>query len=96
MNVDEALLKRLEKLSQIEIKDEKRQETIDQLQNILSFVENLSEIDTEDEQTKFMMHETATQVREDVPRDTSSVADEILSHAPKSEDHLFIVPKIIE
>ncbi len=96
MNVDETLLQKLEKLSQIKIDDAKRKETIDQLQNVLSFVENLSEIETADDQSKFLMRDEATQLRADEPRDAHTISDDILSHAPKAEDHLFVVPKIIE
>lgn len=96
MNVDEALLSKLEKLSQIKIDDSKRQETIGQLQNILSFVENLSEIQTQNDQAKFLMTQEPTQLRADTPRDSHAISDDILDHAPKSADHLFVVPKIIE
>jgi len=96
MNVDNELLKKLEKLSHIEISEDKRDETIAQLQNVLSFVENISDIDTEDEATKFMMGDKATGLREDTPISSTEIADGILSHAPKSADHSFAVPKIIE
>lgn len=96
MNVDNDLLKKLEKLSHIEISDDKRDETIAQLQNVLSFVENISDIDTDNEATKFTMAETPTALREDTPISSTEIADAILSHAPKSSDHSFAVPKIIE
>ena len=96
MNVDETLLQKLEKLSQIKIDDSKRDETISQLQNVLSFVENLSEIETSHDQTKFLMTDEPTQLRADEARDAHTISDDILNHAPKAEDHLFVVPKIIE
>ena len=96
MHVDETLLAKLEKLSHIKIDDDKRTETIDQLQNILSFVENLSDINTDDASAKFLMGDAPTALREDTPQSKTSIADAILDHAPKSENHLFVVPKIIE
>ena len=96
MNVDNDLLKKLEKLSHIEISEDKREETISQLQNVLSFVENISDINTDDEATKFMMGDNATALREDTPISSTDVADAILSHAPKSAENSFVVPKIIE
>lgn len=96
MNVDNDLLKRLEKLSNLEIAEDKRQETIEQLQNVLSFVENISDIDTSDESTKFAMNDSATQLRADEPKSSTEIADQILDHAYKSENHSFTVPKIIE
>ena len=96
MRVDETLLKKLEKLSYIEIKEEKRAQTIEQLQEILSFVENLNDIDTEGVDTKFLMTEQATRLRSDEPLSKTDIADAILEHAPRSEEHFFVVPKIIE
>ncbi len=96
MRVDDTLLKKLEKLSYIEIKEEKRAQTIEQLQEILSFVENLNDIDTQSEDTKFLMTKQATHLRADEPLSKTEIADDILEHAPRSEAHLFVVPKIIE
>lgn len=96
MHVDEALLAKLEKLSHIQIDDSKRQETITNLQNILSFVENLSEIDTHDTQEKFLMTRDATPMREDIAVCKTDIADAILSNAPHTQAHFFVVPKIIE
>ena len=41
MQVDDALLSRLEKLSYLKISDDKRQEIIAQLSEIVGFVDNL-------------------------------------------------------
>ena len=43
MQVDDALLTKLEKLSFVKISDDKREEIIGQLSEIVSFVDNLSE-----------------------------------------------------
>lgn len=96
MHVDETLLKKLEKLSLVEIKEEKRAQTIEQLQEFLSFVENLNEVDTQALDTKFVMTNQSTQLRADEPISKTAIADDILAHAPRSEAHLFVVPKIIE
>jgi aspartyl-tRNA(Asn)/glutamyl-tRNA(Gln) amidotransferase subunit C len=96
MNVDNDLLKKLEKLSNLEIAEDKREETIAQLQNVLSFVENISDVDTSDESTKFTMSQNATRLRADEAVSSTAIADDILSHAPKSDNHSFSVPKIIE
>lgn len=97
MTVDETLLTKLEKLSNLKVADAKRPEMIEQLQSILSFVENLSELKTQNEETKFLMErDIHTTLRKDEIVKSTIVADDILSHAPRSEDHAFVVPKIIE
>ncbi len=96
MQIDDALLKKLEKLSYLEIADEKREEIISQLSEIVSFVDNLSELETNDIDPTFSMTDKGTSLREDVPASSKEVSDSILSNAPQSEDNFFIVPKIIE
>jgi aspartyl-tRNA(Asn)/glutamyl-tRNA(Gln) amidotransferase subunit C len=96
MQVDDALLTRLEKLSYLRISDDKRAEIIDQLSEIVNFVDNLSELDTSSTDDTFAMTDNGTLTREDTPVCNTQINDDILEHAPQSDDHFFIVPKIIE
>jgi len=96
MQVDDALLRKLEKLSFLKINDDKREEIITQLSEIVSFVDNLSELDTTGIDDKFAMSDNATPLREDNATSSMTVGEDILKHAPQSADNFFIVPKIIE
>lgn len=96
MQVDDALLTRLEKLSFLKVSDDKREEIISQLSEIVTFVDNLSELNTDGVDAKFAMNDSSTFVREDSPSCDTSINDDILKNAPQSGDHFFIVPKIIE
>ena len=96
MQVDDQLLTKLEKLSFLKVSDDKREEIVKQLSEIVSFVDNLSELNTDGVDDNFSMSDTSTFTREDSPMCNRSVNDDILKNAPKSGDHFFIVPKIIE
>ena len=96
MQIDDDLLKRLEKLSMIKIDDDKREKIISDLSEFLNFAENLKELDTSDVDDKFAMDDNETITREDVANCDTSINESILSNAPQSEDNFFIVPKIIE
>ncbi len=96
MQVDDALLTRLEKLSFLTIDATKREEIIAQLSGIVEFVDNLSALDTENVDDNFAMNESGTPIREDKSSCDSRINDDILEHAPRSQEHFFIVPKIIE
>lgn len=96
MQVDDALLTRLEKLSFLTVDASKRAEIVAQLSGIVDFVDNLSELNTENVDDKFAMNESGTPIREDKSACDINVNDDILEHAPRSEEHFFIVPKIIE
>lgn len=96
MQVDNTLLSRLEKLSFLKISDDKREEIISQLSEIVNFVDNLSLLDTQNVDEKFAMSDDATFLREDIALCDTSINESILKNAPLSNDNFFIVPKIIE
>ncbi len=96
MQVDDKLLSKLEKLSFLKVDENKREEIIGQLSEIVSFVDNLSELNTDGVDDNFSMTSDATPTREDKPSCDASINDDIIKNAPHSGDHFFIVPKIIE
>ncbi|MFZ2968168.1 MAG: Asp-tRNA(Asn)/Glu-tRNA(Gln) amidotransferase subunit GatC [Sulfuricurvum sp.] len=96
MHVDETLLQRLEKLSFLQIPPEDRQEMIDQLSEIVSFVDNLSALNTDAIDPTFSMEGASTLLRDDHGIVDKTINNDILEHAPHAQDHFFIVPKIIE
>ena len=96
MHIDEKLLEKLEKLSNLKVPEEKRGEIEQQLSDIVGFVENLNELNTDGVEATFSTVESGATLREDVPHQDRTVGDDLLSHAPKAEEHFFIVPKIIE
>jgi len=94
--INDELLSKLEKLSSLKIADEKREETIKEIGQIVDFVENLNELDLSDKDDHFSTIQGGTPFREDEPSVNSETIETILSHAPKSEGGFFVVPKIIE
>jgi len=96
LQIDDALLTKLEKLSYLEISEDKRKEVISQLSEIVSFVDNLSELETKDLDPTFSMTDKGTQLRMDEAKSSKEVSQSILENSPLSEDNFFIVPKIIE
>ena len=96
MQVDDALLSKLEKLSFLKVDEDKREEIIEQLSEIVTFVDNLSELNTDGVDDNFAMSDDETKLRADIPNVDTQINDDIINNAPKSGDHFFIVPKIIE
>ncbi len=91
-----SVLEKLERLSHLRIAEEKREEVLQQLSEILEYVENLNELDTEELDSYFSTLEGGTPMREDLPVRNPEVPRIILEHAPESRDDFFIVPAIIE
>ncbi|WQZ65512.1 Asp-tRNA(Asn)/Glu-tRNA(Gln) amidotransferase subunit GatC [Helicobacter pylori] len=93
MQIDDALLQRLEKLSMLEIKDEHKESVKGHLAEVLGFVENIFALETHDLKADA---ELCTPLREDEPKSQPHIAKNILSQNKHSQDHYFVVPKIIE
>ena len=96
MSIDQQTLSKLEKLSHLTIAEEKREEVLQQLSEILAYVENLNELDTEGLESYFSTLEGGTPLREDIPGNDPEVPRIILDHAPESRDDYFIVPAVID
>ncbi len=93
MKIDEKLLAKLEKLSMIQVED--KESMINDLNQIVEFVEILNEVDTSNIEATFNTLNAATPMREDNPVDNDAIKT-ILANAPKVDGNYFIVPKIIE
>ncbi len=96
MQIDYNTLEKLEKLSHLRVEEEKRKEILEQLSEILKYVDNLNELDTDRLDSYFSTLEGGTPMREDVVSSNLEVSKSILKNAPKSQDDFFVVPAIIE
>jgi len=66
MQVDDKLLSKLEKLSFLKVDENKREEMIGQLSEIVSFVDNISSLNTDGVDDNFAMGTNSTPTRQDV------------------------------
>ncbi len=96
MHIDNTILEKLEKLSHLHIDESKKPEVIGQLSEILAYIENLNELNTDHLDASFSTLEGGTPMREDIPQQQPEIAQSILSHSPRHEDDFFVVPAIIE
>ena len=96
MKIDHTVLAKLEKLSHLRVDESKKEEIIAQLTEIVSYVENLSELDTSSLDASFSTLRGGTPMRSDIPANDPQVPRSILDHAPQSDDDFFVVPAIIE
>ncbi len=69
MQIDNTVLAKLEKLSHLRIDDSKKEEVMEQLTGILSYIENLNELDTDALSPTFSTLDGGTPLREDTPRE---------------------------
>jgi aspartyl-tRNA(Asn)/glutamyl-tRNA(Gln) amidotransferase subunit C len=95
MSVDTATVRRIAHLARIAVKDDEVEPLKDELNGILAFVEQLSEVNVEGVEPMTSVMPMAMNKREDVVTD-GGIADDIVKNAPATEDHFFLVPKVVE
>lgn len=95
MQIDEKLLNKLEKLSALKISEEKRQSVIDELSEIVNFVDKLNALDLSQNEVAISTLKGGTPLRTDEEK-TSAVVENVLKNSPSHEGRFFSVPKIIE
>lgn len=92
--IDIAILEKVSQLARLKLTEEERKALGKQLVDILNFVQQLSEVNT-DGVKPFSMQSEGTPMREDMPYESFS-QEEALMNAPQKEEGFFVVPKILE
>ena len=95
MSVDTATVRRIAHLARIAVADDEVEHLKDELNGILAFVEQLSEVNVEGVEPMTSVTPMAMKKREDTVTD-GNIADDIVKNAPATEDHFFLVPKVVE
>jgi aspartyl-tRNA(Asn)/glutamyl-tRNA(Gln) amidotransferase subunit C len=95
MSVDAATVRRIAQLARIAVAEQEVPHLQGELNAILAFVEQLSEVNIEDVEPMTSVTPMEMKKRQDVVND-GEIADEIVANAPESQDHFFLVPKVVE
>ena len=95
MSVDSATVRRIAHLARIAVADEEVEHLRGELNAILAFVEQLSEVNVESVEPMTSVTPMTMKKRADVVTD-GEIADLVIKNAPASEDHFFLVPKVVE
>ena len=95
MSVDLATVKRVARLSRIAVSDDEANTMLGQLNGILGFVEQLSEVNVDGVEPMTSVTPVAMKKRPDVVTDGDK-ADDIVANAPVTDRNFFMVPKVVE
>lgn len=95
MSVDSSTVRRIAHLSRIAIEDVEVERLRGELNAILAFVEQLAAVNVEGVEPIASALPMQLKKRADVVTD-GGLADDVLANAPASEDHYFVVPKVVE
>jgi aspartyl-tRNA(Asn)/glutamyl-tRNA(Gln) amidotransferase subunit C len=95
MSVDATTVRRIAHLARIAVTDAEVPHLQGELNAILAFVEQLSEVDVEGVEPMTSVMPVEMKKRTDVVND-GEIADDVVRNAPATEDHFFLVPKVVE
>src|ERR1700676_1687364 len=95
MPVDANTVRRIAHLARIAVADEEVADLQTELNAMLAFVEQLSEVDVEGVEPMTSVTPMELKQREDKVTE-GGIADDIMRNAPAAENHYFLVPKVIE
>ncbi|CAM3398418.1 MULTISPECIES: Asp-tRNA(Asn)/Glu-tRNA(Gln) amidotransferase subunit GatC [Sphingomonas] len=95
MSVDTATVKKIASLARIAITEEDATRLAPELGNILGWIEQLGEVDTQGVEPMTAVIPNQLRLREDVVND-GGIRDLLMQNAPQAEHGFFTVPKVIE
>ena len=95
MAIDNETVKRIAFLSRLKVDDDKIEKTKEEFNKILSWIEELNEINTDNVEPLISVNDTTLRLREDEITD-GNYQEAVLANAPDKEYDYFAVPKVVE
>ena len=95
MSIDNSTVKKVAKLARIEINEEEETTLITELNNILGWVDELKQVNTDSVEPMLSVFNESMQMRED-KAESNFDNNQILYNSPESNSGFFVVPKVVE
>ena len=95
MSVSSEQVRHIAKLARIAMSEEELDRLVPELNNILGWVEQLGEVNTDGIEPLTAVIDQKLRLRDDVVTE-GNIRDEVLANAPEAQHGFFAVPKVIE
>jgi aspartyl-tRNA(Asn)/glutamyl-tRNA(Gln) amidotransferase subunit C len=95
MSVSSQQVRHIAKLARIGMSDAEIEALVPELNNILGWVEQLGEVNTDGVEPLTAVIDQKLRLRDDVVND-GDIRDDVLANAPEAQHGFFAVPKVIE
>jgi len=95
MPVSTEQVRHIAKLARIAMSEEEIERLAPELNNILGWIEQLAEVNTDGVEPLTAVIDQKLRLREDLVTE-GNIRDEILANAPEAQHGFFAVPKVIE
>ena len=99
MSVDKETVRKVAKLARIAVDEDRLEPLAGELNGILSWIEQLNEVDVDGVEAMASTVEVSLPMRDDQLSEGPTGGDQaerVVANAPKSDDHFFVVPKVVE
>lgn len=99
MAVDKETVRKVAKLARLAVPDDRLEPLAGEISGILTWIEQLDEVDVTGVEPMTSTVEMTLKLREDVVSQGPTGGgqpDKVVANAPKTEDHFFVVPKVVE
>lgn len=95
MSIDNDTVKKIAYLSKLKVEDDKLEETQQEFNKILAWVNELNELDTTGVEPLVSVYNEEHRLRKDDVT-AGNICKEVLKNAPAQEFGYFVVPKVVE
>ena len=95
MSVDKDTVKKIARLARLKVPEDRQEQVAEELNAILSWIEELGEVDTSNVEPLASVTGHSLPLRADAVTDGNKV-DDILANAPEQASGFFVVPKVVE
>lgn len=95
MKITEDIVDHIAHLSRLEFVGKDKEAIMQDMQNIISFMDKLSEVPTDNVEPLIFMSDEVNRLRDDIPELTVS-KEEALKNAPKKDSDYFRIPKVLD
>lgn len=95
MSLDKATVRTIANLARLDVRDDELDHLAAELSNIMHFVEQLGEVNTDGVAPMTSVAHMELPRRQDAVTD-GDCRDKVLANAPEQQDGFFLVPKVVE
>ncbi|WP_370338306.1 Asp-tRNA(Asn)/Glu-tRNA(Gln) amidotransferase subunit GatC [Parvularcula marina] len=99
MSIDRDTVLKVANLARIRLADDRVEPMTKELSSILDWIEQLQEVEVDGVEAMASTVEVSLPMRDDVLAEDQTGGgrpEEVVANAPKTEDHFFVVPKVVE
>lgn len=99
MSIDKETVRKVAKLARLAEPEQRLEPLAKEISGILGWIEQLNEVDVEGVEAMASAVDISLPMREDVLQTGPTGGgqpDNVVANAPKTEDHFFVVPKVVE